>query len=87
MEEKAVRIKGHSDLDESLVCYWKLSNGTWSLYLPGCGVGGLSKHEVIEHEDGTITVSPSVLMSGCGDGTGPYTTRHGFLVRGIWKEC
>jgi hypothetical protein len=35
-------------------------------------------HAVIEHEDGTITVSPSIVM--------PAGQRwHGFLVRGIWS--
>lgn len=40
----------------------------------------LSRHEVIEHEDGTITVSPSILVTGGGQW-------HGFLERGIWREC
>jgi hypothetical protein len=43
--------------------------------------GNLTRHEVIEHKDGTITVSPSILISA-GDGSG----WHGYLERGIWRE-
>ena len=39
-----------------------------------------SNHEVSEHEDGTITVSPSILDPRPGGW-------HGFLERGIWREC
>jgi len=46
------------------------------------GVGGLSNHTVIEHEDGTITVSPSILSTFGSNGQ----QWHGFLERGIWRE-
>lgn len=50
--------------------------------------GGLRKHEVIEHEDGTITVSPSILVNAPGQYHDPSSgTWHGFLERGIWREC
>lgn len=39
----------------------------------------LSAHKVVEHEDGTITVSPSILVTG-HDGSW-----HGFLERGVWR--
>lgn len=69
-----------SGLDMQSICYWRHGAGWW-LYLPGGGMGNLSAHEVIEHEDGTITVSPSILV------TSRNRTRHGFLVRGVWKPC
>lgn len=51
----------------------------------GCSPNGhgcnLTNHKVIEHEDGTITVSPSILIS---DNAGPLW--HGFLERGVWRE-
>lgn len=54
---------------------------------PGFGTGSLAKHTVIEHEDGTITVSPSILCYGHHD---PVTNApkqwHGYLERGIWRE-
>ncbi len=43
-------------------------------------LANLSAHEVIEHEDGTITVSPSILVTG-HDGQW-----HGYLERGVWRE-
>jgi hypothetical protein len=46
-------------------------------------LGNLSKHSVIEHEDGTITVSPSILMGGQGTDCAIW---HGYLERGIWRE-
>lgn len=48
-------------------------------------IGCLSGHKVVEHEDGTITVSPSILISYSG-GEGDFSW-HGFLERGIWREC
>lgn len=44
----------------------------------GSGVRG---HNVVEHEDGTITVSPSILITR-HDGRW-----HGYLERGVWREC
>lgn len=43
--------------------------------------GNLSAHEVVEKEDGTITVSPSILIS---DSNGERW--HGYLENGIWRE-
>lgn len=45
------------------------------------GMGSLGLHEVIEHEDGTITVSPSILI------TGHHGKQwHGYLERGVWRQ-
>lgn len=41
----------------------------------------LANHDIVEHEDGTITVSPSILC------TGYYGKQwHGYLERGVWRE-
>lgn len=58
-------------------------DGNWYCRVPapGFGAGNLSKHQVEEHEDGTITVSPSILVTG-HDGK----QWHGYLERGIWRE-
>jgi hypothetical protein len=42
--------------------------------------GNLSGHSVVEHEDGTITVSPSILITEPNVGQW-----HGFLERGVWR--
>lgn len=55
--------------------------GVWLARPPKGHTGSLKQHEVTEHEDGTITVSPSILVTG---GREPW---HGFLERGVWREC
>lgn len=82
--EQAIRISGMAELDDSKICYWKTSD-RWLIHLPGCGIGGLGKHKVEEHEDGTITVKPSIVMYG--HKKGKEIQRHGFLTKGIWEEC
>lgn len=56
--------------------------GTWDCVTPNGHLGNLGNHDVTEHEDGTITVSPSILVS---DNSGELW--HGFLERGVWREC
>lgn len=44
-------------------------------------VANLSAHQVIEHKDGTVTVSPSILVGEQG-----RRLWHGYLERGVWRE-
>jgi len=54
----------------------------------GVGIGGTpGGHTVTEHEDGTITVSPSILWNQAHMPSYPETWWHGFLERGIWREA
>lgn len=47
-------------------------------------VANLSNHKVIEHDDGTITVEPSILITVFeGD---KRINWHGYLQRGVWKR-
>lgn len=55
---------------------------TWMVRTPNGHLGNLGNHDVTEHDDGTITVSPSILVS---DHTGELW--HGFLEHGVWREC
>lgn len=57
-------------------------NGVWFCRTPNGHSGNLKAHDVIEHEDGTITVSPSILVS---NNVGQLW--HGYLRRGVWEEC
>jgi hypothetical protein len=65
--------------------YGKWGDGWW-VYPPmkdswgGCSI---AKHTVVEHADGTITVTPSILVT---DGLSKVTW-HGFLTAGNWQEC
>lgn len=61
--------------------YGKDNDDVWHCRPPGNHTGCLSEHQVTEHEDGAITVSPSILIN---DGR---KTWHGFLERGVWREC
>lgn len=60
--------------------YGRHEAGFWVVCTPNGHAGNLSKHTVTEHEDGTITVAPSILVS---DDTGELY--HGFLQRGVWS--
>lgn len=62
-----------------VISYWKAGD-VWMLNLGAGQQGNLSQHDVVEHEDGTITVSPSILLEGTHH-------RHGYLRRGIWEPC
>ena len=59
--------------------YFKLSSGEFIIQTPNGLVASIRNHKIIEHEDGTITASPSILITGTG-------RWHGFLERGIWRE-
>jgi hypothetical protein len=52
----------------------------WYVCDPNGKVGRLADHTVTEHEDGTITVSPSILDPVPGGW-------HGFLERGEWRQA
>lgn len=53
----------------------------WWCCTPNGHYGNLGGHDVTEHEDGTITVSPSIAVT-----YGDREVWHGFLERGVWRE-
>lgn len=58
-------------------------DGHWKARPPGMHTGDLSRHEVVEHEDGTITVAPSILVT---EWDGDCEIKwHGYLERGVWR--
>ena len=59
--------------------------GSWLLCLP-TGIHGTINDKIWkieEHGDGTITVSPSIQAT-CHV---PAYSWHGYLEKGIWREC
>ena len=62
--------------------YGKNNNGNWYARPPGVRMtANLARHQVNEHDDGTITVSPPILIDDLRN------RWHGFLERGVWREC
>lgn len=59
------------------------SGKSWFCTTPNGMLGNISGHQVTEHADGTITVSPSILTQSQHKGK----TWHGYLEKGIWREC
>jgi hypothetical protein len=80
--------------------YMKVSIGRrimWYIVDPNGEIGSLGyRHTVTEHEDGTISVTPSILaddprpafeqMGGAGPGAIAGPGWHGFLEHGVWRS-
>ena len=62
--------------------YWKSEHGHWYVVTPNNLHGSLRNHTIVEHDDGTISVSPSMLVN-----QGSVDTWHGYLERGVWRTC
>ena len=63
-------------------CQMEFDEG--KVYFARCPSGllaNLSRHAITEHDDGSITVAPSILVR---DGDSEW---HGFLERGTWRQC
>jgi len=60
--------------------YAKSIHGLWCIVAPNGDSGTLKEsiHQVVEHDDGTITVSPSIQFE-----TGQRY--HGYLKAGVWS--
>jgi len=87
-KNKGQRKDNPDDLLPNPGDYGKGSDGKWFGCPPARAsdtdlplIANLSGHQVIEHEDGTITVSPSILIA---KHTGEQW--HGYLERGFWRE-
>jgi hypothetical protein len=63
------------------------ADGNWYACTPGGHLGNLSAHDVVEHEDGTITASPSILISVRDSKENRVELWHGYLERGVWRSC
>lgn len=68
--------------------YGKWSHsGEWYAVPPETDLlAGLALHKVTEHEDGTITASPSIEVSGSSSERA-VNYWHGYLERGAWRKA
>lgn len=65
--------------------YAKIEGIGWYCSTPNGHVGNLTTHTIEEHPDGTITVTPSILVSRRRSGeTADEELWHGFLNKGQW---
>lgn len=55
-------------------------SGTWYALTPNGALANISGHTITEHEDGSITVTPSILVR-----TAEEELYHGFLTNGEWR--
>ena len=66
--------------------YWRRGD-RWCAITPSCSQQpdghyvDISTWAITEHEDGTITASPSIFVN-----KGRPNAWHGFLERGMWRE-
>lgn len=63
--------------------FYQDNHGDWHGVTPNGLHVWFKNHRVTEHEDGTITVSPSILAN-TGEGGVMW---HGYLEKGFWREC
>lgn len=67
--------------------YMKISTGEFIIKSPNGIVASIRNHKIIEHDDGTITASPSILLTGYTYPDRPGEVNwHGFLEKGVWRE-
>lgn len=81
MSDKGTRQDNPNSLLPKNGEYGKDINGDWFGMTPDGHLANLSAHDVVEHEDGTITVSPSILLSRPNNDI----LWHGYLESGIWR--
>lgn len=62
--------------------FGKDRDGVWWIRPPRCHLGRLEEHSITEHEDGSITVAPSILY----EAGIPEKSWHGYLEHGVWRE-
>jgi hypothetical protein len=91
--EQAKRVANYLSRDSAQPSYWKGEDDNWYLHLPDGRedaefdglTANLASHKVEEHDDGTISATPSILVTQkLGD---KVIQRHGYLTRGVWNEC
>lgn len=63
---------------------WK---GFWHGRSPTGLACNLSNHTVVEHDDRTITVTPSILIAGGLVAGVALPSWHGYLTKGEWTEA
>jgi hypothetical protein len=66
--------------------YGKDDKGNWVCSTPNGLLGTLTLHNVVEHPDGTISVTPSILVTVREHGQDKLVY-YGYLTKGVWSDC
>lgn len=86
---RLIKLREDEDLLASIAftpgAYGTVDGVTWYGTTPNGLFANLRSHSVVEHHDGSITVSPSILVTTGLGGKDPQW--HGYLERGVWREC
>lgn len=73
------------ELSQGQYVFWEEDDAFYARPPDSHLIANLSGHEIVEHEDGTISVSPSILVRGrTVDGQNSW---HGYLIRGVWSKA
>lgn len=80
------RVREFSDPTEFVPGDYGYWHDHWVAETPNGHGANLASHRVTEHEDGTITVSPSIAVSTSVNGK-PVQVYHGWLERGVWRDA
>lgn len=86
---RLTKVDGEEDflfrISKTPGAYGTVDSKSWFCTTPNGLFGNLSAHKIEENADGTITVSPSILVSSGKNHNEP--SWHGYLECGIWREC
>jgi hypothetical protein len=77
-EESGAHVGGDPDAAER----WRDRMNRWQVCSPTGDQGAIETHTVTEHEDGTVTMRPSLDWSQRRPGGW-----HGWLTAGEWTSC
>lgn len=81
--ENIDQLFGDDGIDGGYCPFVTKGQRMWLVRTPNGHLGNLGAHDVTEHDDGTITVSPSILISNPQQGE----LYHGYLEHGAWRDA
>lgn len=86
MKGKRIYVDEHGNVPRSALVpgsyVWWPADKSWWVVAPNGAEGRLKNHHTVtEHEDGTISVVPSIVINAWS------RQWHGFLTRGEWTDA
>lgn len=81
-----VRVKDSEILTNLNPGEYTKHNGIWYFAAANWGIANLASHKAIEHENGAITVEPSILIKYYDYDSNCDAIWHGYLTNGVTIE-